>query len=278
MYKRKRIARGVGATLAVWGLIGLIAASTGVAYAAPIAGIGGFNIAANEITADQLLLYPGVGDTTNQQAYPQSVAELQNADLRDLTLYKTISLQRVPGLTGNARLQLNNYGRVDGGDVLVKSSALTSEQTTFREFTLDEANTGDPSTAFSINAEDGATLTGAGIQAHYLAAESISLDNLYLQFCYDPDSDGQWEHGNCIVGDPVGDGIDSPGGIGTIDTGLPPDTPDSEESSDDDNFTPGDIGQPVQDAIGTVTDAVGDAVDAVGDAVDAVGDAIGSLF
>lgn len=260
----------MGATLAVWGLIGLIAASTGVAYAAPIAGIGGFNIAATEITADQMLLYPGVGDTTEQNAYPMTVAELQNADLQDLTLYKTISLQRVPGMSGNARIQLNNYGQVDGGDVLVKSSAITSSQSTFREFTLDESNTNDPATALSISADGGASLTGAGIQAHYLAAESISLNNLALQMCYDPDSDGQWERGNCIEGDPVGDGIDSPGGIGTIDIEYPEDTPDSEESSDDDNFTGGDVVKPIQDAVDTVTDAIGDAVDAVGDAIDSI--------
>lgn len=178
-----------------------------MAYAAPIAGIGGFNIATNEISADQLLLYPGVDDTTERSAYPQTVAELQNAELQELTLYKTISLQRVPAMTGNARIQLNSDGRVDGGDVLVKSSAITSEQSTLRGFSLDESNTDDPATALSISADDGATLTGAGIQAHYLAAESISLNNLALQVCYDPDADGQWEQGNCIVGDPVGEGI-----------------------------------------------------------------------
>jgi hypothetical protein len=261
----------MGATLAVWGLIALIVASTGVAYAAPIAGVGGFNLMASEITADELVLYPGVDDTSAEGTFPQTVAELRNAGLRDLTLYKTFDLQHAPGMVGQARLQLNNYGEVEGGNVVVKSSAITSGQATFEGFELDEDNTNDPSTALTIRSEQGTELTDAGIQAHYLAADSISLDNLQLQVCYDPDDDGQWEYGNCIVGDPVGEGINNPGTITEVETGqLPPDNDPSEEDDDGDNITGGDVAGPVQDAVGGVVDAVEDAVDAVGDAIDSI--------
>jgi len=255
----------MGATLAVWGLIALVVASTGVAYAAPIAGVGGFNLMASEITADEIVLYPGVDDTSGEGTFPQTVAELRNAGLQDLTLYKTFDLESTPGMVGQARLQLNNHGEVDGGNVVVKSSAITSGQATFEGFELDESNTNDPSTALTIRSERGTELTDAGIQAHYLAADSIALENLQLQICYDPDNDGRWEYGNCIVGDPVGEGINSPGTIAEVDTGqLPSDTPPGEETDDGDNPTAGDVAKPVQDVVGDIVDGIGDAIDEIG--------------
>lgn len=250
MYNRKRVARGVGAALAVWGLIGMIVMSTGVAYAAPIAGIGGFNIVVGEVSADAVTVYPGVDDATNVDAYPMAVLELDNADFQELILYKTIDF---PGFPGQSRVIITSNGPVQGGDTYVKASALTADNSLFREFTLDEANTGDPSTAFTITAEEDTTLQNTGLQAHYLAANTISLNQLTLRVCHDRDKDDVYEWGTCPLRDPVGTGIEVGGGIDDVDTGLPDDTPDSQESDDEDNFTPGDIVEGIEDAVDAIS-------------------------
>jgi len=255
MYERKRIARGLGAALAVWGLLALIVMSTGVAYAAPIAGIGGFNIVVGEVTSDAVTVYPSVDDTTEESAYPMTTIELENADFEELIIYKTVD---VPAVPGQSRVIITSNGEVGGGDTFVRASAFSADNSIFRDFELDESNTDDPATAFTISSDRETTLQNVGLQAHYLAANTISLNELTLRVCHDPDGDDVYEWGTCPLNDPVADSVDVGGGVDDVDTGLPDDTRDSDETDDDDNFTAGDIAKPIQDAVDDITDAVED--------------------
>lgn len=250
MYNRKRVARGVGAALAVWGLIGMIVMSTGVAFATPIAGIGGFNIIVGEATADSVYVYPGVDDATNASAYPMAVLELDDADFQELIIYKNIDS---PVFPGQSRVIITSNGPVQGGDTYVKASALTADNSLFRDFTLDETNTNETATAFQITAESETTLQNTGLQAHYLATNRISLNELTLRVCHDRDNDGVYEWGTCPIQDPVGEGIEVGGGIDDVDTGLPDDVPESQEDDDEDNFTAGDIVEGIKDAVDAIS-------------------------
>ncbi|WP_136716643.1 PKD domain-containing protein [Halorientalis salina] len=203
MYNRTRVARGTGAAVAVWALVGWIVISTGVAYALPLAGIGGFTITAEEVTADSLLLYPGVGDTSERDAYPQTISELQNTDLVDLAVTKTIDLNSTPGLSGNLRMDLVSQGQTTGTSVVLKSSVLRSEGAAFEQFEIRELNSSDTFGQFEIESGGPVTLGGSGsepvkIRAHYLATNSISVSNLKLGVCYDPDDDSDYEYGSCM--------------------------------------------------------------------------------
>ncbi|WP_169302402.1 PKD domain-containing protein [Halorientalis salina] len=202
MYNRKRVARGAGTAIAVWALLGLFIVSTGVAYALPLAGVGGFTITADEVQADNLLLYPGVGDTSERDAYPQTIAELEGTTITDLTASKTIGLDSTPGLSGKFRVSIVSQGESDGSALLLKSSALQSSSAEFTNFSIEEMASDDPRGRFELESNGPVTLGGTGqypvrIRAHYVALNSVSTPNLGLRVCYDPDNDDEYEYGSC---------------------------------------------------------------------------------
>jgi PKD repeat protein len=197
MYDRQRVARGAGAAIAVWALIGLVFLSSGVAYAVPLAGFGGFNASIGVVEADSLALYPSVGDTSEQDAYPQTVIELSNTQLTDLEAYKDLDVSTVPGLSGTARFRLAGRGDIDSGDVLLKSSALTADDAQFDGFVIEDSGNESVDSSFEIFANDRARLESVNIKAHYLTASSVELSNLALGVCYDSNNDGTWERGPC---------------------------------------------------------------------------------
>jgi len=201
MYDRQRVARGAGAAIAIWALIGLVFLSTGVAYAVPLAGIGGFNASIGVVESDSLALYPSVGDTSERDAYPQTVIELSNAQLNDLDAYKDLDVSSIPGLSGTARFRLAGRGDIDSGDVLLKSSALTADDAQFDGFAIEDSDNGSVDESFEIFANEGARLENVEIRAHYLTASSVELSSLALGVCYDSNNDGTWERGPCD-GDP----------------------------------------------------------------------------
>jgi PKD repeat protein len=197
MYDRQRVARGAGAAIAVWALIGLVFLSSGVAYAVPLAGFGGFNASIGVVEADSLALYPSVGDTSEQDAYPQTVIELSNTQLTDLEAYKDLDVSTVPGFSGTARFRLAGRGDIDSGDVLLKSSALTADDAQFDGFVIEDSGNESVDSSFEIFANDRARLESVNIKAHYLTASSVELSNLALGVCYDSNNDGTWERGPC---------------------------------------------------------------------------------
>ena len=213
MYNRKRIARGAGTAVATWALIGLLLMSTGVAYAVPLAGVGGFNITASEITADDLVLYPGVGNTDSEENFPQTVVQLSNTDIQQLALTKDLDLGSVPmsPLPGTLRIKFLSPGGTDGGNVLVKSTALGADQATFNGFVANDTNASDARGRWQIRSNGPVTLEGTDrngvrIQAHYLAADRISITDLRFFACYDADNDGTFDVGPCEGGTSSGDG------------------------------------------------------------------------
>jgi hypothetical protein len=181
MYDRTRIARGAGTAVAVWALVGLLVMSTGVAFALPRAGIGGFNVSATEIAADQLTLYPGSADTSNTSGYPQAVVELKNVDAQNLQLVKHFNLDYY-GLSGNARLVIWSRGATDGGAMLLKSSVVSANGVSFTDFGIDESNTSDVSTRLEVTSQ---------------SEVDLNDPDLRLAVCYDPDNDDAWEYGPC---------------------------------------------------------------------------------
>lgn len=231
MYDRERIARGAGAAIAVWALVGLVIMSTGVAYAVPLAGVGGFVITADEIRSDTLVLYPGVGDTSERDVYPQALVELRDTRLRGLRAYKDLDLTRTPVFTGELRFLLTNRGTLRGESILLKSSALEAEDATFDDFAIEDEATGDVRTSFEISSTGGATLEDADIRAHYLTSNTLRSSNLMIYACWDRDNDGSYEYGPCGQTGP-GNGNGGGGGGGGGDNGGGSD----DDDDDDDCF------------------------------------------
>jgi hypothetical protein len=214
MYNKRTFGKSLGASFAVLVVIALVVMSSGVAYAVPLAGIGGFTIQVDKLSAESAVIYPGVGDTSNQEAYPMAVIEQKNVTIKGLVLTKTLDVSSVPGLDGNARVVMSADGAVHADQQMVKVSKIQAETAVFNQQVIDESNSNNPSQAFGITAGDasktldklpedtrivdlsnegpGQVLKDATIQAHYLASSSISLPGLNLKVQYDSDGDGNY--------------------------------------------------------------------------------------
>lgn len=214
MYNKRTFGKSMGASVAVLTLIALLVMSSGVAYAVPLAGVGGFTIQVDKLTAESAIIYPGTADTTNQDAYPMGVVEQKGVTIKGLKLIKTIDVSSIPGLDGNARLIMSADGTVTADQQMVKVTHIQAETAVFNKQVIDVTNSDNPSRAFGIWMGDASEtknklpqntriinfnsdgpaqkLVNATIQAHYLASNSISLPGLDLKVKYDEDGDGNY--------------------------------------------------------------------------------------
>lgn len=206
MYQKLTFAKGTAASIGVVALIGLLIMASGTAYAVPIAGVGGFTIEADRVTAEEVVIYPGVDDTSERSAYPMAVVEQRNVKIWGLRQTKELDVSSMPGLDGQARLVITSDEVVEADEQVLKFSNLQAEQATFEGQVIDESNSDDPTQEFEINSGefDGRTvdvskdgpaqdLRNVEIQAHYLASNQISLPGMQFAVEYDGDDDGDYE-------------------------------------------------------------------------------------
>lgn len=210
MYDTNLLAKSTGASLGVVALVGVLFLSTGTAFAMPVAGIGGFQIEADSIEGDDLLLYPGLADGSNQDNYPHAIVELRNNEIEDLRLTKTIELSDYTDMDGRARLVIESGGTVTIDRLLLKTPRLTADEATFSGLEISESDSDSIEESFSIRAPSdpddtrqidlsggsnpGLQMTNADIQATYLATDEITLPDLELKFQFDTDGDGDYEY------------------------------------------------------------------------------------
>ncbi|RRJ29155.1 DUF6230 family protein [Halocatena pleomorpha] len=213
MYNKRTFGKGMGASIGLLAVIALLIISTGSAYAVPLAGIGGFTIQADQLTAESAYIYPGVDDTSNQDAYPMAVIEQKDVKIDGMKLMKSLDVSAVPGLSGSARVVMTSSDTVTADQQMVKVSNIEADTAEFNQQVIDESNSNNPSDQFGIWAGDASKnqdklqdgkivdisgdgpaqkLQGANIKAHYLASSSISIPGLSLQVQYDQDGDGQY--------------------------------------------------------------------------------------
>jgi len=212
MYDKAKLAKSTGASLGVVALVGLVFLSTGTAFALPISGIGGFLIQADQIEGDDLLLYPGLADGSNQENYPHAIVELRNNEIEGLRLTKTFDLSDYTDVVdGRARLVIESSGDpVTINRLLLKTPELNADTATFSGLTISENDSDELEESFSIRAPSdppetrqidleggenpGLMLEDAEIRATYLATDEITLPNLALRFELDTDGDGDYEY------------------------------------------------------------------------------------
>ncbi|MFB6163744.1 MAG: DUF6230 family protein [Haloarculaceae archaeon] len=189
----------------------LLVLQTGTAYAVPLAGVGGFTIHAKEIRGYGAYIYGGVDDTSNSDAVPMAVTELQHSEIDGLRLVKTQSLDAFPGISGTMRITISASDTVTTGQQILKYTYLKADTATLRRQVIDETNTDNPRKQFAISArgentsgvtvdinqhgnQPGLVLKDATINAHYLATNHITLPGQKIQIAWDTDGDGNYEH------------------------------------------------------------------------------------
>lgn len=202
MYNKRILAAGLAASIGALALIGVLLAASGVAYAVPLAGVGGFTVEADEIRGESMFMYPGVEETSETDAQPVAVTEMQSTEIDGLTLTKEMSADPLPGLSGTMRVVISQGGNetVETGQQMLKFSSLQAEESEFSGQVVNEHNSDNPSEQFDVSApgdaqdgrtvnisgsEPGLVLRNAEIQAHYLAVSSISIPDLEISVEYD---------------------------------------------------------------------------------------------
>lgn len=162
MYDKDTLAKSTGASLGVVAIVGMLFMSTGMAFAAPIANIGGFQVQADSVEADNFILYPGSAQTSNSGAetgtdnYPMAVNELGNATITGFALVKEIDVSDLSsdtgGLNGNLSIVVASNDTVTADSILLKTPALSADVGSFSGLTIYEKSTGDINQAFTLQA------------------------------------------------------------------------------------------------------------------------------
>lgn len=224
MYDKKILAKGTAASFGVVVLVLMIVVSSGMAFAAPMAGIGGFTIKADKITGDNFILYPGITDSSEREEMPAAVAEFTNIKIEGLKLYKTF--KGIPFIGGNARVVVTSSGTVKGDSVLTKQYLIKAEQSTFNGLLMDERPAPTPRKQFQMFApstydqrtmgmdklttgriidlknyenQPGIVLKNVTIKATYLAANEMHIPGMTLAVKYDANGDGDYTDENDIT-------------------------------------------------------------------------------
>lgn len=210
MYDKSLLAKGTGVSFGVVALVAILVLQTGTAYAVPLAGVGGFTIKADEIRGQDAHIYVGVDDTSQKQAVPMGVTELESSEIDGLRLIKEVSVDSMPGLSGNAKMVISGTDTVTTGNQILKATKIQADEAVLREQVIDESPASDPNDRFTIDAKGNATegetvdptasgdkpglvLKDATINAHYLATNKITIPGQKIEIQYDPDDDGTYE-------------------------------------------------------------------------------------
>jgi paraquat-inducible protein B len=192
----------------------MLVVSSGAAFAAPLAGVGGFTIKADTLRGNNLVLYPGVSDSSEKEGLAVAVAEFSSVEIEGLKLYK--QLNDLPVIGGNARIVITSTDTVTADTMLVKQYLLKAEKSTFNGLLIDEQPSSDLSKKFqqiapsteaqrhrgadtltdplsidlSTQSNPGIVLKDATIKATYQAVNQINIPGLTLAVKYDSDGGG----------------------------------------------------------------------------------------
>lgn len=208
MYNRKRLLTGTGLSLLAVALVGLIVVSSGTAYAAPLAGAGGFTVEADEIQADEFMLYPGVGESDRAESEPVAVAEMRSVEIDGLVLEREQPVDTLPGLDGSMVIQFTADETVEADEQYIHITDLEAEEADFQGQVIGSQYSDDPAEQFQMEAGENADHEHEGfitdidgeapgmhqqnaeIEMSYLASNEISLPGLDVNIEYNGDGDG----------------------------------------------------------------------------------------
>lgn len=198
MYDRRTFALRTIASLLATGALVLALVMSGTAYAVPLGGIGGFDIQAEEITAESAVFYPGYGQTSTEEKANLLIVELRDVELTGLTLRKPLDTSTVPGISGDAELAIDSGTTVSADQLILKTSGVQGEQATLNNAIIAEQSSSDPSDSFLVSAGDAsgsvdgqitsidndrpaAKLTDVTLTGHYVAAGALTIPDLEVR-------------------------------------------------------------------------------------------------
>lgn len=201
MYNKKRLLTGTGASFLMVALVGLIVVSSGTAYAAPLAGAGGFTVEAEEIRSEEFLLYPGAGEG-DEGTTPVVVVEQRGVEIEEMVLTREQPVDALPGLSGSMVIEFTADETVEADEQYLKMTGQSAEEATFNGQVINAQQSDDPNEQFQQTAgansepEEGqlTDIKGEGpgmvqedaeIEMVYLASNEITLPGLDVNVSYE---------------------------------------------------------------------------------------------
>lgn len=216
---RRLFKRSAGISFVVLvALLTLLVATGTVFAAAPIAGVGGFVIEADNIVGSDFELIPSLTSTNTassttgmeneyQKVYPAAQVWLGDADIDGLNLWKNISLAAIAAAFGISdvsycKVQIQATGTVNGSNLTMNTSDIQAVTAAFTGMTMMENLPtqhpnkltvqqgsltsdifGDPiHTGVQIGMSANTMLMDGGIiNTHYMKADSMTIPGMTLQ-------------------------------------------------------------------------------------------------
>lgn len=172
MYGGKKFWASFGVSLAVMVAAVAFLMSAGVAFALPVAGIGGFSVTSNQIDLTNFKLLPTLGQTSERQLTPQANVQA-DATIHGMTLTKDFVLPM-----GTARVTISTDQDVTATGLVMNLTGMQADAA-FSNMAIKEFYNVDPSKTLSLTA-DTAIMKNADIRAHYLFTNSITIPSLSL--------------------------------------------------------------------------------------------------
>ncbi|WP_435332997.1 DUF6230 family protein [Haloarchaeobius sp. TZWWS8] len=177
-------------------LAGVVAG--GVAVAVPTAGVGGFTVEFNELQGEGFQQYATVENTSECDAYPSAVAQIDSGTIKGLKLYKDVKIpEGMPGGGDTVRMAITS-------DETVRFSGLTQKFTHLRaDLAFDDGQKittdGGKDNDFGINA-DSITISNAEINVQSQFVNSITLEGSTVKTVVNPDDKAEFPETACASG------------------------------------------------------------------------------
>ncbi len=179
--KRFLIMGGVGYAA----LIALLAALlfTGTVFAAfPLAGIGGFVVAADEIIGSGFKLSPAIGETSEKSLWPQAGVELDSVTIKGMNLSKELDVSGSLGNYGIHKVLVEIIATQDvqGQGVNMRITGMVADRAEFSSMEVNEKYSENPLNKLGLTA-DTMELTNPELNAHALSTQSIAIPGMKLK-------------------------------------------------------------------------------------------------
>lgn len=180
MYNWKRFSLSISGSIAALCFIIGILWNGGIAFAVPVAGVGGFTITADEIQMNNYKMLPSAGETSEKPLVPQARVSL-DAAIKNMKLTKDLDAPFI----GNVRIFIQSTGTVKATNMILDMTKMASD-TQFSKLTIAEKNSDNPTKKFMLSSPD-AVLKNPKIIAHYLFANTISIPDMQFHLDINPE-------------------------------------------------------------------------------------------
>lgn len=169
MYDKVIFTKALGVSLGILLLVAAVGVYGGVAYAVPVSGVGSYQVAADNIDAQEVTVHPQVDDNGDAVA----VIELRQTEIEQLQITKEVNGQEVV---------ISADDTVESEAMLIRADNVEAEGSELQGVTIDGNPDADaPMTVQTgTELEDGETVEFGQAEDNDLHLENFQIETNYL--------------------------------------------------------------------------------------------------